>query len=111
MIEAIAINENSTVGYEGTVVETDIVASPIGPPVVPAPAKPAEKADSKSEAEPDTGAGKKQSWIRIPAWPYADWLAIDEPRIILGQINNLRVSWFDDDCLSLLCHFFLRCAF
>lgn len=57
-IEAIAINENSAVGLVAVVIEQDAVMMPIGPPMVPAPAKPAEKANAETKAKPNPGPGQ-----------------------------------------------------
>ena len=109
-IEVVAIHENSAVRYVGVVVVNDAVVMPIVAPAVPAPAKPAKEADSKAEAKSNSRTGKEQSWVRIPARPDPDRLPIREPRVILRNVNNLRVGWFDHNSLPLLAHLFLRCA-
>ena len=110
-IERIVIDENSAVGDVGVVVVNNSVAVPIVSPVVPAPAKAAEEADSKTEAKPNPRTGKVEPWIRIPTRPDPDGLSIHEPRVIFRNVNNLRVGGLDHNCLPLLAHLFLRCAF
>ena len=58
VIEVVAIDEDSAVGYVGIVAEHDVVAMPIVSPVVPAPSEPAEEADSKAEAKRNSRTGK-----------------------------------------------------
>src|SRR6266481_4643410 len=94
-IEGVVIGEDSAVGNISVVVINDIVVMPVRSPMVPTPAKSAKKADSKAEAKRDSRAAKKQSRIRIPAWPDPDRLPIREPRVIFGNVNNLRVGGFD----------------
>src|SRR5580700_2640558 len=94
-IDGVVISENSAVGLVVVVVETNIVVMPIVSPVVPAPAKAAEEADSKPDAKLNPGIAKVESWIRIPTRPDPDRLSIREPRVVLRNVNNLRVGWLD----------------
>ena len=57
-IEGIVISEDSAVGFVVVVIETNVVMVPIISPVVPAPAKTAEKADAKTETEGNSRSGK-----------------------------------------------------
>src|SRR6266849_320359 len=109
-IEGVVIGEDSAVRYVCVVVVNDIVVMPVRSPMVPAPAKPAIKADSKAEAKRNSRAVKEQSWIRIPARPNPDGLSLRKPWIILRHVNDLRVGRFDDNGLPLIAHLFLRCA-
>jgi len=110
VIEVVAIDEHPTVGYVGVVVINDTSVTPVRIPVVPAPAKAAEIADSKPEAKSNSRSGKIESRIRIPAWPDSDRLSIHEPWIIFRNINDLRIGWCDHNGLPLLSYVFLRCA-
>src|SRR5580704_4729183 len=105
-IEMVAIDEDSAVGLVGVVVETNIVVMPVVSPVVPAPAKPAKKADSEAETKRNSWNPKVKPWIRIPARPDPDRISIDEPRVVLGNVNNLRIGWFDHNGLPLVGHLF-----
>jgi len=107
VVKGVVISKDSAVGDVGVVVVDDTVMMPIISPVVPAPAKTAEEADSKAEAKRNTRSGKVQSWIPIPAWPDPNRLSIREPGIILRNVNDLRIGWFDHNGLPLLTHFFL----
>src|SRR6266849_10314823 len=97
VVEGVVISKDSAVGDVGVVVVDDTVAMPIISPVVPAPAKAAEEADSKAEAKRNSRSGKIQSWIPIPAWPDPDRLSIHKPGIIFRHVNNLRISRLDHD--------------
>src|SRR6266446_3590530 len=100
-IEVVAIDEDSAVRNVAAVVEENSMTTPVVSPVSPAPAKPAEEADSKAEA-------KLKSRIRIPPWPDSDRLPVHEPWVIFRNVNNIRLGWFDHNSLPLLAHFFLR---
>ena len=106
-IECVVISENSAVRNVGVVVIGDVAVIPVRSPMVPAPAKAAEIADSKPEAKSNSWSGKIESWIRIPARPDTDGLAIRQPGIILRHVNNLRVCRFDHNGLPLIAHVFL----
>src|ERR1700680_1693076 len=106
-IEVVAIDENSAVRYVGVMVVNNSVVVPIVSPVVPAPAKPTEEADCKAEAKRNPRTGKVKSRIRIPTRPDPDGLSIHEPWVILGNVNHLRLGWFDHDGFPLLAHLFL----
>src|SRR5271157_2424919 len=110
-IEIVAIDENSALGNVGVMVVDDPVVVPIVSPVSPAPAETAKKADSKTESERNSGTREEQPRIPIPAGPDPDGFAIDEPRVILRHVNNLRIGWFDHNGLPLLAYVFLRGAF
>src|SRR5882724_9721504 len=107
VVKGVVISEDSAVGYVGVVVVDDIVMMPIISPVVPAPAKTAEEADSKAETKRNTRSGKVQSGIPIPAGPDPDGLSIREPGIIFRNVNDLRVRGLDHNGLPLLSDVFL----
>src|ERR1700676_2258289 len=106
-IEGVVIGKDSAVGYVSVVVVNNIVVMPVRSPVVPSPTKPTEIANSKAQPKPNSRAVKKQSRIRIPAWPNPDGLSIRKPRVILRNVNNLRVGRFDHNGLALIAHVFL----
>src|SRR6267154_5901798 len=107
VIEVVAVDEHSAVGYVRVVVVNDIVVMPVGSPVVPSPAKPAIEADSKAQPKRNSRAGKKQSGIRIPARPDPDRRSVHEPRVVLWDVNHLRLRRFDHNVLPLIRHLFL----
>src|SRR5712692_11687766 len=99
-IDGVVTCEDSAVGYVSVVVINDIVVMPVRSPVVPSPTKPAEITNSKAQPKRNSRAAKVQSWIRIPTWPNPDGLSVHEPRVILRNVNNLRVGRFDHNGLS-----------
>jgi hypothetical protein len=111
MIEAVAIDEYSAVGYVGVVVVHNSVVMPVISPVVPAPAISPEEADSKAESKRNPRTAKVKSRIRIPARPDPDRRSISEPWVILRHVNHFRVGWFDHNGLPLVTHLLLRRAF
>src|SRR5882672_6755251 len=109
-IEAVAIDEDSTVGYIGVVVVNDSAVPPVRVPVVPAPAKSAKVADSKAETKRNSGSGKVQPWIPIPTRPNPNRFSVRQPRVIFRHVHDLRIGWLDHNGLPLLSDVFLRCA-
>ena len=109
-IEAVTVGKDPTVGYVAVVVEHDPVGMPVVSPVSPSPAKPAKKTNSKAKAKLDSWTGKEQSRIRVPSRPDTDGRSIHEPRIILRNVNNLRVRGLDHNGLPLIAYLLLRCA-
>src|ERR1700687_1812654 len=106
VIEA-AIGENSAVRYVAVVVKHDPVV-PIVSPVSPSPAKPSKETDSKAQAPGEAWPREGQSGITVPAGPNSNRCSIDDPRIILRYINDLRIRGLDHNSLSLLFPLFLR---
>jgi len=99
------VRENPAVGCPAVVVEENTMSPPT--PVAPTPAKPSKEAKAKTKAEGKSRAGKVKSRIPVPAWPGHEWPSIDEPGIVLGHVNNLRIGGFDRNVLSVLRYFFL----
>src|SRR6202158_4239412 len=95
----VAIDESLAVGDVPVMVVYHVVVVPIGSPVMPAPAKASEDANSKAERNPwplDEGARNPDtSWIEREGVP------VDAPRIIFRHVNDFRVCWFNHDRLSL----------
>jgi hypothetical protein len=87
MVEIIAIDDRSAVGDIGVVVVDHPMAMPIPSPVIPAPPKSSEEADSKSSAEIESRAVKKESGLRIPTWVGDDRIAVHEPGIVGGNVD------------------------
>ena len=77
------------------------MAMPIPSPVRPAPPKSSEEADSKSRAEVESRAAKKDSGDWIPTWVGDDGIAVHEPRIIGGNVDHIWIGWFDDGRVAL----------
>src|ERR1700730_2233732 len=108
--EVVPIDDRSTVGDIGVVVVDHPVAMPVRSPVTPAPAKASEETDSKSNAEGDRGAAKKDSGYRIPARISDDRCAVDQPRIVRRHVNHFRIGRLDDDRVALSLYLLLFVA-
>ena len=108
--EIVAIDDRSTMGDVGVVVINHRPAVPVISPVIPAPSKSSEEADSKSKPEGDCRAGKKDSRHGIPAREGDDRRPVYEPRIVGRHVDHIRVGWFDDDGAALSRYFFLIVA-
>src|SRR5258708_36112311 len=70
---------------------------PIGPPMTPAPAVTSEVADSEADSEREIWASIPDPGIRIPPRPRRDRTAVNHPRIIRGDVNDLATSRLNDD--------------
>ena len=95
----VAIGESPAVGDVPVMVVYQVVVVPIGSPVMPAPAKPSEDANSHAERNPwplDEGARNPD-----PSWIERKGVPVDDPRIIFRHVNDFRVCWFNHDRLSL----------
>src|SRR5260370_22645651 len=95
----VAIGESPTVRDVPVMVVYQVVVVPIGSPVMPAPAKPSEDANSPAERNPwplDEGARNPD-----PSWIERETVPVDAPRIIFRHVNDFRVCWFNHDRLSL----------
>src|SRR5882672_4756720 len=106
VVEVVAIDDRSAVRNVGIVVVNHPMAVPIASPVMPAPTIPSEETDS----ETDPCSGKEDPRHGIPAWIRDDRLTVDEPRIVRGHIDNVRIGWFNDDRVALSCYLFLFIA-
>src|SRR5882672_6432483 len=102
--------ELSAVRHELMVIEECPAAMPVVAPMAPAPAESAEISESKANTERQSDAAPKNSRHRIPAWVGHDRSAINKPRIIGRYVNDLWISRFDDDRVSLRRYTFLFAA-
>ena len=109
-VEVAAIDDRSAVRDIRVVVVDYPSAVPVVSPVMPAPSKSPEEADSKSNPERDCRPSKKDPRYGIPAWICNDRVAVHEPRIVRGDVNHFRIRGFDDDCVPLRCYLFLFIA-
>lgn len=90
------------------VIEEDAVTVPIRCPVVPAPAETAEQVDPDSEPEIDTRLIDEQPRNSYPVGIEGKGRAVDDPRIVIGNVDHIRIGRLDDDRLSLARDRFLR---
>src|SRR5467141_540572 len=109
-VEVVAIDDRSAMGDVGVVVVNHPMAMPVASPVMPAPPKSTEEADSEPDSKSNPCSGQEDPRYGIPAWICDDWLAIHEPGIIGRYIDDLRVGRFDDDGAALRCYLFLFVA-
>ena len=85
-----------------------VTATPIESPVIPAPSKASEEADSKPHPERQVRAAKPNSGIRVPSRPRHDGISVSHPRIIRGDVNDLGVGRLNDDRRALVGYDLLR---
>ena len=108
--KVVAIDDRSAVRDIVVVVVEHPVAMPVPSPVVPAPSKSTEEADSKSNTEEKSRAVIKDSGHRIPTRVGKDRISIHEPGIIGRDVDHVRVRRLDDNCVSLTRYIFLFVA-
>ena len=101
VVEVVAIDDRSAVGDVGVVVVDHPMAMPVASPVVPAPTISSEETDAEPDSKSNPRSGKEDARHRVPARICDDGLAIHEPGIIRGHIDDLRIGRFDDDCIPL----------
>src|SRR5437899_2112262 len=95
------------VGGPFVMIEECSPAMPVVVPVMPAPPKSSEEADTKSNAKGKAGATPKNPRHGIPARVRNDRRTIHQPGVVGGNVNDLRVGRFDDDCVALRRYLFL----
>src|SRR6267154_4598925 len=108
--EAIAIAEIPAVGDVRLMAVNQAVAVPIRSPAVPPPAEATEETDTYSQAEPDPRPIEEEARNPNPTRIERERITVDDPRIVLRHIHDLRICRFNDDRISLGRHGFLRRA-
>src|SRR5580700_3152324 len=93
------------------VIVDDGAAVPVGAPVSPAPAKTAEEADSESSSEEKVWPAKPDSGIGIPIRPRRYGIAVNDPRVVGRNVNNIRLRGLNDDGRTLSGHVLLLSGF
>jgi len=101
VVEAVAIDDRSAVRNVDVVVVDHSMAVPVASPVMPAPAKSSEEADSKSKPEGNCRAVKKDPRYWVPTRVGDDRRPVHEPGIIGRNIDDLRIGRFDDGGVPL----------
>src|SRR5258708_28089787 len=89
-VEVVVIDERAAVRNPVMVVVLHPPAAPVGVPVVPSPAESGVVADPETESERDPRADGVQAGERIPAWVSHERGAIDDPRVVGGDVDDLR---------------------
>src|SRR6267154_2117289 len=101
VVEVVTINDRPAVGDVGVVIVNHPMAMPVASPVMPAPTISSEETDAEPNSKSNPPSGKEDSRHGVPARIRQDRLAIHEPGIICGYIDDLRIGRFDDDCVPL----------
>src|SRR6266481_2590069 len=107
VVEVVAIDDRSAMGDVGVVVVNHPMAMPVASPVMPAPPKSTEEADSEPDSKSNPCSGQEDPRYGIPAWICDDRFAIHEPGIIGGHIDHFRIGRFNDDGVPLSRYLFL----
>src|SRR5258708_16675917 len=108
VIESAAI-KGSAMRDEGVMVVHRPTAMPVVPPVTPAPPKPSEEPETKSNAEGESDAAPKNPGHGIPARVGDDRCPVHQPRIIRRHLDYLSFARFVNDPAPS-CANFLRFA-
>ena len=87
-----------------------VVVMPVESPVTPSPSKTAEPADSEAKSKRQVRTAKPDSRIWIPSRPRYDGISVNQPRIIRGDIYNIRISRLNFHCRVLRRYSLLRCV-
>src|SRR5260370_5405761 len=111
MADVVAIRKCPTMGYVPRVVKHHRPVMPVKSPVAKSPPKTREETQSESYAKGNSCSSEIEPRIWIPARPHSKWCAIHKPRIVLRDVDNVRVYRFDCDRLPLCCYCLLRSAF
>src|ERR1700758_3990045 len=109
LVPAVSI-ERLTVRNECVVVVDHGSMVPIASPAMPSPTKAGKESNTKTHPERNTRAGNIQPGIGVPAGPNDDWLAVDNPWIVCGDVNDFRICRFNDDRLLFGHHLLLFVA-
>ena len=83
---------------------------PVESPVAPSPPNTTEETHSESHAKGHSWSGEIEPRRWIPAGQNCKWCAIHDPRIVLWDVDNIRVYRFNHDSLPLCCYFLLWSA-
>src|SRR6266849_10561856 len=108
--KAVVIAELSAMGEVRVIAVNQATPVPIRSPVVPPPAEAAEETDTNSNTEPDPRPVEEEARNPNPTWVELERTTVDDPRIVLRHIHDLRICRINDDRISLGRHGFLRRA-
>ena len=107
-VVGVPVVKRIAVGVIPAAVKSCIMVVPIGSPVVPAPSKTSEEADSEPDSEREVRAVIPDSGIRVPSRPGHDGTSVNHPRIIRGDVNDLGIGRLNDDRRPLCLYDLLR---
>src|SRR5260370_39603899 len=106
--KAVVIPELSAMGEVRVIAVNQAMPVPIRSPVVPPPAEAAEETDTNSNTEADPRPVEEEARNANPIRIERERITVDDPRIVLRHIHDLRICRFNDDRISLGRHGFLR---
>ena len=102
--ETIAIDDGPAVrDVRIVVVDDSAAAAPIKSPIVPTPAEAAIESNTEAQSKTNSRAVQKKPRIRIPSGEDSQWSPVDQPGIILWDVNRVCSCRFNDDRLSASC--------
>jgi len=93
--------ESRTVRAVPVMIVQDVVPVPIGSPVMPAPTKASEDTDPDTQAERNSRAIDVEARDPDPCGVVWKRLSVDNPWIVLGYVNDIRICRFDRDRLPV----------
>src|SRR5260370_40673729 len=111
MAKVVAIRKCSAMGDVPCGVNTHRSVMPVKSPVALSQHIAREETQSESNDKGNSCYSEIEPRIGIPAGPRSEWRAIHEPRIVLRDVDNIRVYGFDRDRLPLCCYVLLQSAF
>ena len=81
-----------------TTTKPDSTSPPVEPPGRPSPAKSPKRTEAKPDAEIEAGAVIPNTGNPHPTGPRSDGIAVCDPRIVCGDVDDLGVRIFGFDC-------------
>ena len=105
--EAVAmVKKDMASGNKPSVIKNHETTAPVAAPEAPAP-RIGKKADGITKTERHKWANEEIDIARV----HRQWCAVHYPRIVGGNIDDLRIRWLDDDRLPLGRHLLLLRGF
>ena len=95
-VEGAPVIKRVAPGVVPAAAKSRVMVVPIESPVIPAPSKTSEEADSEAGAKREVRAAIPDSRILVPSRPRPDWTSVGHPRIIGGDVNDLGVGRLND---------------
>jgi hypothetical protein len=107
-IEVVSVVERVASRVVAVVIVDYVAVTPVKSPMMPAPPITSVPSDSERRPEREVRTAIPNSWIWIPARPRHDGISVYHPRIVGGDINDIRAGRLDADSGVLLCYGLLR---
>src|SRR5882724_3500353 len=99
--------EGRTVRDVPVMIVQHIVVVPVGSPVMPAPAETSEDADPNTQAERNPWAIEIEAGNADPRGVVWERISVDDPWIVFGYVNDVRICRFNRNRLSVIRDSFL----